>query len=89
MDTHKDTSAWIFQTWASFLVAIVASGIGIAYLPVDIWIRGFLGMGFLFSIGSAFTLAKTIRDNHEATKLHNRLKEAKTEKIIREFGEAA
>jgi hypothetical protein len=57
----------------------------IAYLPVDAWIRAFFGMGLLFSIGSALTLAKTLRDNHEARRLLNRLSEAKTEKIIREF----
>jgi len=62
----KDTSAWIFQVWTSFAVAIVVTTIGICYLPLDIWHRGFLGMGFLFSVASAFTLAKTLRDNHEA-----------------------
>jgi hypothetical protein len=42
-------------------------------------------MGLLFSVGSALTLAKTLRDNHEARRLINRLTEAKAEKIIREF----
>jgi hypothetical protein len=89
MNEKKDTAAWIFQTWASFALSITITSIGIAYLPVSIWIQAFLAMGLLFTVGSSFTLAKTIRDNHEADKILNRLKEAKAEKIIREFSDAA
>lgn len=87
----KDTAAWIFQTWTAFLLSASASGIGIFYLPVDPWVRGFMGIAMLFTVASSFTLAKTIRDNHEATKLINRVKDAKTERILREyeFSEAA
>lgn len=84
-ETPRDTQAWIFQVWASFALSMSTTGIGIAYLPVDVWMRAFLGMGLLFSVGSALTLAKTLRDNHEARRLVNRLSEAKAEKILREF----
>jgi hypothetical protein len=84
-DVQKDTAAWIFQVWASFLLSIGATAIGILWLPVDAWIRAFLGMGLVFSVGSSLSLAKTLRDNHEAGRLLNRLSEAKAEKIIRDF----
>jgi hypothetical protein len=84
-EIQKDTAAWIFQVWASFALATGATGIGILYLPLDVWLRAFLGMGLVFSVGSSFSLAKTLRDNHEARRLLNRLSDAKTEKIIREF----
>jgi len=84
-DVQRDTPAWMFQVWASFAIAVGATAIGIAYLPLDPWLRAFLGMGLMFSVGSAFSLAKTLRDNHEAKRLLNRLSEAKTEKIIREY----
>jgi hypothetical protein len=42
-------------------------------------------MGTLFLVGSTFTLAKTLRDEFEATKLINKIHEAKTEKILREY----
>jgi hypothetical protein len=89
-DVQRDTQAWIFQVWASFGLAVGMTTIGIAYVPLDAWIRAFLAMGLLFSVGSAFTLAKTVRDNHEARRLINRLSDAKTERIIRDFevGEA-
>ena len=84
-DVQRDTPAWIFQVWASFVLSVGTTAIGIVYLPLDPWIRAFFGMGLLFSVGSALTLAKTLRDNHEAKRLLNRLSEAKAEKIIREF----
>jgi hypothetical protein len=84
-DVQRDTAAWIFQVWASFVLAMSATAIGTYYLPVDAWLRAFLGMGLLFSVGSSFSLAKTLRDNHEAQRLLNRLSDAKAEKIIREF----
>jgi len=81
----KDTPAWLFYVWASFSVSIGIMGIGIGYLPVDPWMRAFLAMGLLFSVGSSLSLSKTLRDNHESKRLLNRISEAKAEKIIREF----
>jgi hypothetical protein len=82
---ERDTGAWIFHVWASFVVSVGTTAVGIAYLPLDLWVRAFFGMGLLFSVGSALSLAKTLRDNHEARRLLNRLSEAKAEKIIRDF----
>lgn len=80
----KDTNAWVFQVWASFILAVSATGVGIANLPVDIWVKGFVGMGLTFSVGSSFTLSKTIRDNHEAQKMTAKIEEAKVEKLLSE-----
>lgn len=65
---NSNTPAWRFQVWASFVIACGATAAGIVYLPVDLWTKGFIGMGLLFTIGSCFSLAKTIRDEHEAEK---------------------
>lgn len=81
---QKDTAAWILQVWASFMISVCSTGIGIIYLPVDPWIKGFMGMGLTFTIGSTFTLAKTIRDNHEASRITARIDEAKVEKLLSE-----
>ena len=81
---QADTSAWIIQVWASFLLATSCTAIGIIYLPVDNWIKSFIGMGLIFSVGSSFTLAKTIRDNHESQRIVARIDEAKVEKILAE-----
>ena len=41
-------------------------------------------MASIFTIGSTFTLAKTLRDQHEATKLTKKIDDIQTEKILRE-----
>ncbi len=82
---QKNTSAWRIQTWISFLFAFIGTSAGIAYLPADWWIKGFLLMGMFFTVGSAFTLSKTIRDDHESDKIINRIKNAKTERVLKDY----
>jgi len=90
-EVQKDTTAWIFQVWIAFILSMSVTSIGIFYLPVDLWVKSFMAMGLLFTVTSSFTLAKTVRDNHEAERLINRVKDAKAEKLLREyeFSEAA
>jgi hypothetical protein len=78
----KDSAAWIIQTWAAFLFSISMTTFGIVNLPVDNWVKGFMGMGLAFSIGSSFTLAKTTRDLHETKRLTAKIDEAKVEKLL-------
>jgi len=61
----SNTAAWKFQVWASFVLSTGSTALGIAYLPVDLWTKGFIAMGLLFTVGSCFSLAKTVRDEHE------------------------
>jgi hypothetical protein len=83
---QKDSAAWIFQTWAAFVLSIGITTVGILNLPVDIWVKGFMGMGLSFSVGSTFSLAKTQRDLHEAKKLTSKIEEAKVEQILSQHG---
>jgi hypothetical protein len=86
MISQKDSNAWIFQTWAAFILSIGMTTTGIIYLPVDVWVKGFMGMGLGFSVGSTFSLAKTQRDLHEATRLTSKIEEAKVEQILSQHG---
>jgi hypothetical protein len=81
----RDSAQWIFQVWASFMIAFLLTLGGIYFLPADFWVKGYLFMGMFFTIGSSFTLAKTIRDNEESKKLVNRIVDAKTEKLLTDF----
>jgi hypothetical protein len=65
---HRDTFAWIAQTWASFATALFLCIIGIWNAPSDTLDRAFLATGFFFCLSAAFTLAKTIRDNEHSKK---------------------
>ena len=80
--SQKDSSAWVIQTWAAFVISVSMTTFGIVNLPVNSWVKGFMGMGLTFSIGSTFTLAKTNRDMHEARRLTARIDEAKVEKLL-------
>lgn len=53
--------------------AVLAVTLGIVYLPVDPWTRGFLAIGSLFLVTSSFTLAKCVRDAQESSEISSRL----------------
>lgn len=84
LPTQEDTAAWMIQVWASFAIALVATGVGIVNLPVTNWVKGYMGMGVLFTVGSTFSLSKTVRDRHEAEKLTSKVEEARVERILAE-----
>ncbi len=81
-----DTGAWRIQVWIAFGLALFLTSMGVWALPVDEWIKGYLGLGLYFTVSSAFTLAKTIRDQHEGDKILNKIAEAKAERVLREYG---
>ncbi len=83
--TPHHTSAWVAQTWIAFALSLTATFTGILYAPVDNWIRGYLGMGLIFSIGSTISLSKTIRDQEESKRILNRVDEAKLERLLAEY----
>lgn len=84
--THQEapTNAWIIQVWVSFVLSASATTIGILNLPANDWVKGYMGMGVLFSVGSTFSLAKTSRDVYESKRLVSRVDEAKLEKMLTE-----
>jgi len=81
----QNTAAWRFQVWATFILSFGGLLVGIFSMSADFWIKGFLAMGVIATVSACFTLAKTIRDDHEASRLINRVSSAKTEKIISEY----
>jgi hypothetical protein len=81
---QSHSAAWIFQTWISFFLSITATSIGIFFLPVDNWIKAYIGTGLIFSISSTISLSKTQRDIHESQRMITKIEEAKLEKILSE-----
>lgn len=78
--THS--SAWVTFTYASFIAAAGMVAIGIVFLPMDWWVKGYLGMGVVMLVQSCVTMTKTVRDVHEGAKLVNKIDEARTERIL-------
>ncbi|MFE9427850.1 YiaA/YiaB family inner membrane protein [Kitasatospora sp. NPDC006697] len=80
----RTTSAYYVQAILSFALAGGGLAIGIAYLPVSAWMRAFLALGLLYTVTSAFTLAKVIRDRQEADEMVTRVDQARLEKLLAE-----
>ena len=78
----RTTAAFQLQAAISFGVSVISVGVGIAWLPVDGWIRAFLALGLLYTVTSTFTLAKTVRDAAEAQAVRSRVDEARLDKLI-------
>jgi hypothetical protein len=64
---RHDTKAWKLQVWISFGTAITLAGTGLAWLPGQDLDRAFMFMGYLFTLSTAFALAKFVRDNEGRT----------------------
>lgn len=61
---RRDTPQWIFQTWASFGIALGLTVCGAFALPAGSLDMAFMAMGMFFSIFSTLALSKMLRDNH-------------------------
>lgn len=80
----KNTNAFFLQAGLSFAVALLSMVFAVLYLPVDPWVRAFLGLGTLFLTTSAFTLAKCVRDAQENSYVVARLDQARVDKLLSE-----
>jgi hypothetical protein len=76
------SAGWIAFTYIAFAASLLAVASGIIFLPIEIWMRGYLGIGVLMVVQSCITLAKTQRDAAENARLVNRVETARTEKIL-------
>lgn len=65
-DEQVDTPSWVFQVWAAFSIAVAVTAWGLYRMHLGTWEKSYLAASWLFLVSSTFTLAKTVRDNHEA-----------------------
>ncbi len=78
------TAAFYAQASVSFGASLAAMAIGIAYLPLAGWPRAFLALGLLYTVTSAFTLAKCVRDRQEETAVVSRVDQARLDRLLAE-----
>jgi hypothetical protein len=88
-NVQPHSGAWVTFTYASFSASAFMVAIGVCFLPLDLWIKGYLSMGVVMLVQSCVTLTKTVRDMHESGKLVNRIEDAKAERILMDFNKAA
>ncbi|QOG18553.1 MULTISPECIES: YiaA/YiaB family inner membrane protein [Bradyrhizobium] len=83
------SGAWVTFTYASFAASAFLVALGVFFLPIDLWMKGYLTMGIVMLIQTCVTLTKTVRDNHESSRLMNRIEDAKAERLLMEVSKAA
>jgi len=63
---RSDTPLWGIVIWGGFWMAMALTPWGLWRMDVNPTYKAFLGVSWLFLISTAFTLAKTLREAHEA-----------------------
>ena len=81
---NQNSKSFYSMAWIAFVLSFVGMGVGIFYLEGNLAIKGFLLMSYLFSVTSCFTVAKVVRDKHEADQFLNKVEMTKTEKFMSE-----
>ena len=68
----------------SFALSVIAMIFAVSLLEISLAMAMFVGVCYVFSVSSCFTLAKVVRDRHEAEKFLSKVESAKTEKFLSE-----
>ncbi|MGU3539217.1 YiaA/YiaB family inner membrane protein [Methylobacterium sp. A54F] len=85
-DTPQHSGAWVAFTYASFIGAAAMVVLGILFMPIDIWMKGYFAMGVIMLVQSCVTVTKTMRDVHEGRRMVNRIEDARTERLLMSVG---
>lgn len=65
-DGQVDTSSWVMTVWVGFAAAITLTAWGLWRMNIPAWEKNYMIVSWLFLVSTTFTLAKTVRDGHEA-----------------------
>jgi hypothetical protein len=80
----RNSQSWTLFTIASFVLAAGMMAGGIYFLEASFAAKGFYSMAAIMLVHTSISITKTLRDNEEASKLINRIEDAKTEKLLME-----
>lgn len=83
--TNLNSRGWNFFVRAAFALSLLVMTLGIVFSPVNLWIKAFMGMGSLMLVTTSIMLSKAVRDDFEARKIVNRIQEAKTERMLKDY----
>ena len=66
LEGRPDTPMFRYVVWSGFLLAMALTAWGLLRMNINGTYKAFLGVAWLYLVTSAFTLAKMLRDRHEA-----------------------
>jgi hypothetical protein len=80
----KTSAAWTMFTYLNFGVAAVMMAGGVYFMEASFAAKGFYAMAALMLVSSTAAITKSIRDSEESQRLHNKIDEARTERLLME-----
>jgi hypothetical protein len=80
------SNGWILFVKLTFAISLISMGLFIFFMDGSLLVKGYMALNSLFLVSSTIMLSKTLRDEHEAERLLNKINEAKTNKILKEYG---
>lgn len=75
-------------SYVNFFVAAGMMAGGIYFLEASFAAKGFYAMAALMLVSSTVGITKAVRDKEEADRLHNKLEEARTERLLAEVSQS-
>lgn len=81
---QKSTAAFTFFNYINFGVSAVMMAGGIYFLEASFAAKGFYAMAALMLVSATVSITKSFRDSEETQRLHNKLDEARTERLLME-----
>jgi hypothetical protein len=83
------SGAWVAFNYAQVAIALGMTVGGVLFLPLDVWIKGYMLMGIAMLVSSSISVTKTIRDVQESARLLNKIEDAKTEQLLMRMDRSA
>lgn len=81
---NKPSTAWSYFTYAQFAIAGSLMAGGIYNLDASFAAKGFYAMAAIMLVSSTAAITKTLRDVEESARLHNKIEDAQTERLLAE-----
>jgi hypothetical protein len=84
----RSSNAFNMFSYVNFIVAATMMAGGVYFLEASFAAKGFYAMAALMLVSSTVGITKALRDKEEADRLHNKLEEARTERLLAEVSQA-
>ncbi|MBM1633182.1 hypothetical protein JQV27_08610 [Sulfitobacter mediterraneus] len=84
---NKPSSSWTLFTYLQFAVAAGMMAGGIYFLEASFAAKGFYAMAAIMLVSATVAITKSLRDVEESDRIHNKIEDARTERLLADAGE--
>lgn len=82
---EETSNYWNLFAKLNFFIAIISIALSVYLLEVDLIAKGYFILSSLYLFTTTVILSKTIRDQEESKKILNKIEQAKTNKILKDY----